>query len=395
MEPATPVNATGWPNPIYAWYVVVVLLLAYTSSFIDRQILSLLIEPIRRDLAISDTQISLLAGFAFTIFYTLMGVPIARLADQSNRKLIITIGVVAWSIMTALCGLARGFWQLFAARIGVGVGEAALSPPAFSMLADYFPRDKLARAISVYSMGVYFGAGLALMIGGLVIELVTGAEIRELPIIGKVFPWQMTFFYVGLLGVPVFLLVLTIREPLRRGIESQTTNSSSVAELLGFIRCNLWTVILHFAAFSMFGIAIVAYLIWTPTFFIRTYGWEASSAGYLYGGLLFTLGTAGVYAGGFFADWLERRGRRDAILRAALYGALAVFPFAVLTPLMPNAGLAIVGLAGAVFFFAFPQGLPAAALQVIAPNPLRAQMAACIFSSATSSPWGLDPLCSR
>ena len=136
-------------------------MLAYTNSFIDRQILSLLIEPIRRDLQITDTQVSLLAGLAFTIFYTLMGVPIARLADQKNRRTIIAFGIAAWSVMTASVRAGPEFLALmFMARVGVGVGEATLSPAAMSMISDYFPVGKLARAISIYSMGVYFGAGL-------------------------------------------------------------------------------------------------------------------------------------------------------------------------------------------------------------------------------------------
>ena len=208
----------AWANPLYAWFVVLVLTIAYTCSFIDRQILTLLIEPIRRDLHITDTQVSLLGGLAFSILYTTLGIPIARLADQTHRRNLMAAGLAFWSIMTATCGLARSFWGLFAARIGVGVGEAALSPAAFSLLADYFPPQRLARAISVYSMGLYFGAGLALMIGGSVVKAVSSAPVHELPIIGEVFPWQMTFFAVGLLGLPALLLMFTIREPVRRGV---------------------------------------------------------------------------------------------------------------------------------------------------------------------------------
>jgi len=390
-------SSTGrpWPKPLYAWYVVGVLMLAYTNSFIDRQILSLLIEPIRRDLHISDTQVSLLAGLAFTIFYTLMGVPIARLADQKNRKTIIAAGITAWSIMTAACGLAQNFWHMFMARIGVGVGEATLSPAAMSMISDYFPVGKLARAISVYSMGVYFGAGLALVIGGLVVRLVVEAGNVALPFVGDVYPWQMTFFVVGLLGIPVLLLIFTIREPLRRGLagkgSADARNSSSLPALMAFLRPNAATVAFHFAAFSFIGVGIIGYMVWIPTFFIRTYGWDASTIGLVYGFILFFGGTSGVYAGGFLADWLQKRGRQDAILRAAFYSAIALIPFAVLTPLMPHPLLAVAGLAGASFLMAMPQGLPAAALQVISPNPLRAQMTALYFLVGNLIASGLGP----
>jgi MFS family permease len=372
-----------WPKPAYSWYVVAVLMIAYTNSFIDRQILSLLIEPIRADLEISDTQVSLLAGLAFTIFYTLMGVPIARLADQKNRRTIIVIGIGFWSLMTATCGLAKNFGHMFLARIGVGVGEATLSPAAMSMISDYFPREKLARAISIYSMGVYFGAGLALVIGGYVIKLVTQAGDVILPVIGQVHPWQLTFFLVGLLGIPVILLVLTIREPLRRGVakkgSAEAKKASSIPALVEFLKANRQTVTWHFLAFSFIGIGIAGFLVWAPTLFIRTYGMDAPTIGLIYGFVLFFGGTSGVYAGGFLADWLQKRGRDDAILRAAFYSAIAVIPFAVLTPLMPNATLAVVGLACTSFLLAMPQGLPAAALQVITPNALRAQMTALYF----------------
>lgn len=382
-----------WPNPIYAWYVVGVLMLAYTNSFIDRQILSLLVEPIRNDLGISDTQISLLAGLAFSVFYTVMGIPLARLADQSNRRNIITAGVAGWSLMTALCGAAQNFWQLFLARIGVGVGEATLSPAAFSIISDYFPKNRIARAFSVYSMGVYFGAGLALMIGGLVIKIVSAAPPMELPLIGTIYSWQLTFFVVGLLGLPILLLLFTIREPLRRGTSAaaKSSDGATIKDLKKFLGENRWTVIWHFAAFSLIGIGIVTYLVWTPTWFIRTYQWDAPKIGLIYGGMTFVLGTAGVYAGGFVADWFHQRGRKDAILRATMYGGIVAIPFAVATPLMPNETLTVISLGVTTFLLAFPQGLPAAALQVIAPNRLRAQMTALYFLVGNLIALGIGP----
>jgi MFS family permease len=382
-----------WPRPVYAWYVVGVLMLAYTNSFIDRQIISLLIEPIRRDLQINDTQVSLLAGIAFTIFYTLMGVPIARLSDQKSRRTIIILGITFWSLMTAACGSAKQYWQLFLARMGVGVGEATLSPAAMSIIADYFPVTKLARAISVYSMGVYFGAGLALIIGGFVVQLVSQAGNVTLPLVGEVYPWQLTFFVVGLMGLPIMLLLMTIREPVRRGVakKADNTNASSVAELKKFVRANLRTLVFHFLAFGFIGIGIMGYMVWTPTLFIRTWGWTASEIGFVYGFILFIGGTSGVYAGGYLADWLQKRGHSDAILRSACYCSLMTIPFTVMTPLVPSAALAVVGLAFTSFFLAMPQGLPAAALQVIAPNALRAQMTALYFLIGNLIAMGLGP----
>jgi MFS family permease len=176
-----------------AWGALGVLMLAYTVSFVDRTILSLLIPPIQQDLNISDTQISLLAGFAFAVFYTVMGIPLGRLADRTNRRNLIALGIGFWCLMTAACGLARDYWQLFAARVGVGVGEAALSPAAYSMISDLFPRDQLGRAIAVYSLGLPIGSGLALLIGGVAIALVADLPPVTVPGIGTLAAWQLTF----------------------------------------------------------------------------------------------------------------------------------------------------------------------------------------------------------
>ena len=159
-------NNSAYPSSLRAWSTVAILMLAYVLSFIDRQILNLLVGPIRRDLVISDTQMSLLMGLSFALFYTVCGIPLGRLADTKSRRGLIAIGVLFWSAMTAACGMARLYWQFLLCRIGVGVGEAALSPAAYSLIADSFPAERRATAISVYSMGVYLGSGLAFLLGG-------------------------------------------------------------------------------------------------------------------------------------------------------------------------------------------------------------------------------------
>ena len=188
---------------------------AYTVAFIDRQILSLLIQPIKEDLGVSDTQIGLLAGLAFAIFYSFIGIPIAKLADTKNRVSIISVGVALWTLMTALCGLTKTYFFLFLARIGVGVGEAALSPAAYSMIADYFPKEKLGRAIGIYVIGLYLGAGIALLVGSAVISIVSSMPPISLPMYGVIKPWQLTFLLVSIPGILVLLLLLTVKEPPR------------------------------------------------------------------------------------------------------------------------------------------------------------------------------------
>ncbi len=191
-------------SPTYAWYVVVILLFAYVTSFLDRTILTLLVEPIRESLNITDLQLSLLHGFAFAVFYVSLGVPIARYADSHNRVKLISAGVLVWSVMTAFCGLARNFTHMFLARVGVGIGEATLSPAAYSIISDYFPVEKRPRAFSVYQTGIYVGMGLAMIIGGYVIAVVPSINM---PFYGPMEPWQVVFLLVGLPGL---LFTLTI-----------------------------------------------------------------------------------------------------------------------------------------------------------------------------------------
>ncbi len=374
----TPVREDAWPNPVYSWYVIVVLMVAYTNSYIDRTILALLVEPIRADLNISDTQFSLLHGFAFAVFYTLMGIPLGRMADRRSRRGIMAIGIAFWSIASAACGLAKNFWQLFIARVGVGVGEAALSPAAYSMIADYFPPHRLGRAISVYGVGVFIGSGAAFLIGGVVIGLVATADMIMLPIVGEVRPWQVVFFIVGLPGLLIALWVWSLREPKRRNLAVGTAAGQGVplSEVMAFVRRNRATIICHFAGFSALTLLFNAVVTWIPALFIRTHGWTAGEIGTALGLSIMVFGTAGIVAGGWFGDFLTRRGYSDSTMRAALIGTACLWPCVIAAPLVGNAALAVVLLCPLFFFASFPFGLAAAALQLMTPNQIRGQLSA-------------------
>ena len=247
------------PSPAIAWYTVILCMVAYVLSFVDRQIIALLIEPIQADLQISDTQFSLLTGLAFSLFYATMGLPIARWADVGSRPLIISAGIVVWSFATALCGLARTYGQLFLARMGVGVGEAALSPAAYSIITDSFPRSQLGLAMGVYSIGVFLGSGLAFLVGGTVIEIVEGMGGLALPIVGTIKPWQATFFLVGLPGIAVGLLFyLTIKDPPRTGLESSDGRPGgySIGQVKGYIRSHKASFAAHYLGFGILALAM-------------------------------------------------------------------------------------------------------------------------------------------
>ena len=382
-------NNNGYPSSARAWVTVVILMVAYVLSFVDRQILNLLVEPIRRDLAINDTQMSLLMGLSFALFYTVCGIPLGRVADTRSRRGLIAVGILFWSAATAACGMAKMYWQFLLCRIGVGVGEAALSPAAYSLIADSFPAERRATAISVYSMGVYLGSGLAFLVGGLVIQFASAQGDVTLPLLGEVRPWQLIFLILGVAGVFFTLLMLAIKEPVRRGAGAGV--AVPLSEVGRYIRANRRTVLLHNFGFA--GLAFAGYgsAAWIPTFYIRTYGWDASQVGMVYGSIVAVFGCLGIVFGGRLADWMAKRGRSDANMRVGLFSALGALPMVVLFPLMDTAFWASVLMAPTVFFLSMPFGVAPAAIQEIMPNSMRGQASAIYLFVITLIGLGIGP----
>jgi MFS family permease len=373
-----------------AWYAVAVLTVAYVFSFIDRQILSLLVVPIRRDLHISDTQMSFLMGISFALFYTVFGFPIGRLADSRSRRNIITAGVASWSLFTAGCGLASSYLRLFLMRMGVGVGEAALSPPAYSLLSDYFAPQRRALALSVYGIGIPIGVGLAMIVGGIIVPHTPAGGTITLPLIGvSVFPWQLTFFIVGLPGLFIAALVRTISEPERR--ERKAVLTPPVSATIAYIREHRTMFACHHLATSMMAVAAYASQAWIPTFLIRTYGWSARQAGLVYGAEVTLFGSLGMLAGGWLCDSLARRGYRDAHFRVGLIVCVLVLLPALIYPLMPSATLALIILVPLAFLQPAIYGVAPAALQQVVPNEMRAQISALYLFVASLVGLGLGP----
>lgn len=372
----------------YAWFVVAILMMAYVFSFVDRQILSLLVGPIRRDLGINDTQMSLLLGFSFALFYTLCGIPLGRMADSKSRRGLVAAGMVVWSVMTAACGLAKHYWHLFAARVGVGVGEAALSPAAYSMIADYFPRESRATAISVYSMGIYIGSGLAFLLGGLIVKFAGAQGMATLPVVGEVHPWQQVFFILGITGVLFSLAFVLVREPAR---EYEGHAQASLGEVLTYMRRNLRTVLCHNLGFAMVAFASYGGTSWIPSFFVRHFHWEIAQFGLYYGTIVMVFGSLGIVTGGRLADRMSRRGVLDAPLRVALYGVLGALPFGALYPMMPSGELAMLMIAPMVFGLSMPFGVGPAAIQDVMPSNMRGQASAVYLFVVNLLGLGLGP----
>ncbi len=358
----------------YPWFVVFILMIAYVFSFVDRQILNLLVGPIRRDLGISDTQMSLLMGFSFAIFYTILGIPLGRLADSRSRRGLIVAGVVVWSLMTALCGLARSYWQLFLFRVGVGVGEATLSPAAYSMIADYFPPERRATAISVYSMGIYLGSGVAFLLGGLVIQFAMAQGAIILPLVGEVRPWQVVFFVLGGSGIIFSLAFLLVREPPREGV-AMSANAVSFSAVLAHLWQNRRTVLCHNLGFAMIAFCSYGASAWIPSFFIRTFGWKAGDVGIIYGLIVMVFGCLGILFGGWLTDHWQKQGKSDAALRVGILAACVAIIGNVY--LLANTGtLAAILMVPTIFALGMPFGAAPAAIVAIVPNQMRGQTAA-------------------
>jgi MFS family permease len=350
------------PDLRYAWYVALVLMLCNTLSFIDRQLLGLLVDPIKQDLGTSDTQMGLLQGLAFGVFYTLLGIPMGRFVDRGNRRALVAAGIFCWSLMTALCATARGFWTLFAARMGVGVGEATLSPSAFSLLSDYFPKERLATALSIFSMGVFFGSGLALIVGGLVISAVGS--------------WRWTFLIVGLPGLLATLLVFTIKEPARKNLLGGQATKLSLAEVVDQIKLRWQSVAGICLALAFQALCNYSQQAWLPSFFIRVHNWTKQETGLRLGLISLVTGLLGAYLGGRLCDHWQRQGKTEASLRVGVLATASAGVFFSLAMAMPLLRWQLGLLVPAFFFLAMPIGSSYAALQLILPNQLRGQIGA-------------------
>jgi len=349
-------------SPAYRAYVMFILVVVYTFNFIDRQIVGILAVPIKSDLNLTDTELGLMGGLAFALFYTGLGIPVALLADRWKRTWIMTAALTIWSAMTAACGLATNFWQLFATRLGVGVGEAGGVAPAYSLISDYFPSHQRARALSVYSFGIPIGSALGILFGGYIASRID---------------WRFAFFAVGLAGIviaPIFKL--TVAEPPRGQYDPQHADAAapSLATIVGRLagKPSFWIISLGASASSMMGYGL---FFWLPSFLVRSFGLELIEASVFYGAVLLIGGIAGTWAGGYLADRFGQGRRANYVVIPAL-AFLATIPLYVLAILSPNLGTTF-------FALLIPTGLGLAwlgpvlsAIQHVVPPTMRATASA-------------------
>ena len=378
MSAPTPQPAESGEGLAYEWYVVGALTALYTLSYVDRTILGLLIGPIKRDLGVNDTQVGILTGLAFSVFYTFMGMPMGRLADVKNRRNLIALGLVVWSCFTSMGAATRSYSTLFLARIGVGVGESSLSPAAYSIITDYFPKRVLGVAISIFYMGLFIGSSLALLVGGMVVQALTKTPTMTVPILGTIASWRVTFLLVGLPGFVFLLFVYSIREPKRRGLVQSSAGGTHlpVGEAIGEMK-KRWASLVGISVGEVFQAACTFTLIsWGPQFFQRIHGWNAAQAGRSLAGILFVFGCGGMFAGGRLADYWHKKGIAQSPMRVGVISAIGTALF--LAPAFavddPTLTLALAGVG--LFFCALPMGISVAALQRIFPNQVRGTVSA-------------------
>lgn len=360
----------------YRYYVLIILMLTYMLNISDRMIMSILMEDIKSEFVLSDTQMGLLAGLAFTAFYIILGIPIARLADRSNRRNILAGAVTLWSAMTALCGAATGFWSLFLVRLGVGVGEAGGTPPASSMIADYFDKHELARAMGIFALGGTIGTALGLIGGGYLADLVG---------------WRMSFVLLGLPGIIVGIAVfLTVREPQRGRYSNHKINQESFLKTLGSLARNR---IYRRTLMANGVVMIVAYAfsIWLAPILLRTTTLSTAHVGLALGLITLIGGIPGLLLGGYLADRLSLRGAhwRSLVPCIACFMAL---PLLIMCLLQTNIW-AISGLYTLAYScLMVTQGPALAVLQAYSKPSERALASSLNSFVATGLGYGLGPI---
>ncbi|MCK9540841.1 MAG: MFS transporter [Novosphingobium sp.] len=386
-----------------------ILLGIYALGYLDRQIISLLVMPLRRDLGISDIEVSVLQGLGFVVSYTVCGLFMGYLVDRVSRRAIIATGLAIWSVCSALSALADSYTQLLIARVGVGAGEAALLPAAYSMISDAYPREKLSRAMAVFSLGAIVGGAIALGIGGMIAAFAGQAGTVILPVIGTVYPWQTVFLFIGALGIPALGAIVLLHEPERTANLESGGGSSADGHFVRHWRFYLC----HIAGFSLLCTMSAAAVAWQPAFFQRAYGWEIERVGAVLGVIHLVAGVLGMLGGGWLADRLQQRGHTDGHMRIytiaipvlAVSAWLAFRPeilwlsifgicvISVIAPFIAVAASALAlgtpanrrGFASAVFLFiynllGFGLGPTAAAILIDAPAPLGGSLGAALAS---------------
>jgi MFS family permease len=367
----------AWPSPARAWYALVVLTVGLMIATVDRGILTLLVAPIRTHLGISDTQFSVLHGWAFVSVYAVLGLPIARLADRGSRRLIIGVGMAFWSVSTALCGVANTFTQFFVARAGVGAGESAYAPAVYSILQDSFPPEKLPRVFAIMSIGFAYGTSFGVILAAAFLQLANNLAGSASGLFGGLQAWQTVLVLVAVPGVLLALVMATVVEPRRRGLLPGTKRKSlPLREVHQYFQRNARTYVPMFIAMGIKAMLSFGSGVWVPEMFRRTWQWAPKDTALWIGALGIAVAPLGLLAGSWLAEHYARRGHDDANLRVLQIATIAVIPLSMAFPLVSTPEWALVLWAANFFCAMLGVGPANAAVQMITPNQMRGQIRA-------------------
>jgi MFS family permease len=369
---------------------VFVLTVVVMFTVLDRQVLALMIEPVKKDLSITDTQVSLLLGAAFSLSYAIGGLPIARLADRLNRRNLVATCLAVWSAATMACGMVHGYFGLLLARMGIGIGESGYGPAAWSIVSDSFRRERVAFATGILGIGAMAGTGVAMLLGGLALQMVQGFP-TELPIIGSMHPWQWTFIVVGAPGMLWALVMLTTREPARRG-SGGARRAVPIADVARFMGREWRMYLATIGGTCMKNLLALGPNLWMPSLMVREFGWSVPRAGIYLGVITIICSPIGMITGGKLAEAWARRGRSDANLRIVLYALYLAVPVSILTPLMPTAPLVLAVYAVQMLATGLGFGPGIASFQIVTPSAMRAQVGSVMQFSANVLAFAVSPL---
>ena len=301
----------NYPSRKTGYSAVIVMTLAQVFAFIDRQIPAMLVEPIKQDFSLNDSQIALLGGAAFSIFYAIMALPIGYAVDRYKRVNVLGTGIFVWSLMTTLAGLANSFGRLFGARIGVAVGEAVMAPVSVSLVSDYFPQNKQGKPMGIITAGVYIGIGATLIGGGYLIDYLTDIGGITIPGIGYFKPWQATFLVVGIPGILISIAAFMLHEPRRLGLAQTPEKDSKSINIFSHLIKNKSTLIPMFAGLIFMALIFYSFTFWAPSMMVRTHGLTLTEVGFSLGIITIISSILGTISSGAVVDYLRSK-RTDA-----------------------------------------------------------------------------------
>ncbi|MES1971465.1 MAG: MFS transporter [Pseudomonadota bacterium] len=361
-----------YPKPLMGWLTVAILFLLYILSLTDRNIMALMVEPIKADLGLSDLQISLLQGPAFALLFCLCAIPVGMALDRFSRRWVLFLSIIVWSIAAASCGLAGGFAALFAARALVGAGESGFGTGSYSIVGDSFPPHRVSLAMSIFIMGGVMGAGIVFLIGGPVVAAVMKAGVLHLPIVGALQPWQQVFLMTGMPGLMLAFGVFAFREPPRR---KSVAASAGYGDAIGFIRANPMLFAAIFGGFGLAYAATIGFQLWTPSYFVRVHHWLPARIGVVLG-ITQIAAAALMPVHGWIVDTLYRRGRHDAHLLWCLFTVLVAAVFGVSAFLVASPWATVVCYGLFMTCILSTAGMGPAVVQVVTPPYLRGRVSA-------------------